>query len=142
MSTSRALENGQNESIASGGTRMISRRIVVRTGVTAAWSVPLIQVVGAAPALAVSGPKIQVVGGQAVWDGNYINVTVPLSNTGTQTIDSIIVTLTFSSPLAPKFDPDSIPSGWSASNSPVTFTTSTKLGPGGSISPTFVVKDK
>jgi len=147
MSTSRALENGQNESIASGGTRMISRRIVVRTGVTAAWSVPLIQVVGAAPALAVSGPKIQVVGGQAVWDGNYINVTVPLSNTGTQQIDVITITLTFSTPLAP--EPNDAPGGWAASSqviggkTTITYTTSTaRLRAGRSISPTFVVKDK
>jgi hypothetical protein len=126
---------------------MISRRTVVRTGVTAAWSVPVIQVVGAAPALAVSGPKISVVGGQAVWDGNYINVTVPLSNTGTQTIDSITITLTFSTPLAP--EPNSAPGGWAASTSviggktTITYTTSTaKLRAGGTISPTFVVKDK
>src|SRR4051794_8622225 len=129
MSTSRTLENGQTKAIAAGETRLISRRAVVRTGVTAAWSVPLIQVVGAAPALAVSGPKIQVVGGQAVWDGNYINVTVPLSNSGTQTIDTITVTLTFSTPLAP--EPNSAPGGWVASSSvtggttTIVYTTST-----------------
>src|SRR4051794_10781256 len=148
MSTSRALENGQNESNAAGGTRLVSRRTVVRTGVTAAWSVPLIQVVGAAPALAVSGPKVQVTGGQAVWDGNYINVTVPLTNSGTQQIDVITITLTFSTGLAP--EPNSAPGGWSASKptmfggqTTITYTTSTaKLRANRTISPMFVVKDK
>jgi hypothetical protein len=148
MTTSRALENGQNESNAAGGTRMISRRTVVRTGVTAAWSVPLIQVVGAAPALAVSGSKIGVSGGQAVWDGNYINVTVPLSNSGTQQIDTITITLTFSTGLTP--EPNSATGGWVASKpvvmdgkTTITYSTTTaRLRAGRTISPTFVVKDK
>ena len=37
--------------------QLISRRSVVRAGATAAWTVPLVQVVGAAPALASSGTK-------------------------------------------------------------------------------------
>src|SRR3954454_15585549 len=142
MSTSRALENGQNESNAAGGTRLVSRRTVVRTGVTAAWSVPLIQVVGAAPALAVSGPKVGISGGQAVWRqngngnnvGTNIDVTVPLSNTGTMTVDSITVTLTFSAPLAPE---GGAPKGWSVTRAVIggevtlTYTTSSAgLGAG------------
>jgi hypothetical protein len=115
MSRSRALETDQLASIATDETRLLSRRTVVRTGVTAAWSVPLIQVVGAAPALAVSGSKVEVIGGSAVWDGNYIIITVPLKNSGTQVIDNISVTLTFSNTLSP--EPNSVPGKWSTSAS-------------------------
>jgi hypothetical protein len=136
MSTSRALETDQLASVGTNDARLLSRRAVVRTGVTAAWSVPLIQVVGAAPALAVSGSKVEVVGGQAVWDGNYINVTVPVRNGGSESIETLTITLTFSLGLSP--EPNSGPNGrWSAARSvsggrvTITYvTTQAKLPPG------------
>jgi hypothetical protein len=148
MSISRALRTEQHTSIADDDRPLISRRALVRTGVTAAWSVPLIQVVGAAPALAVSGSKVEVIGGSAVWDGNYIDVTVPVQVTGTQTVDALTVTLIFSKPLAPEVN--SGPNGrWSASRSvggnqvTITYTTTrANLAPG-STTPLFIqVKDK
>lgn len=143
MSTSRALRSEQQDD-----RHLISRRTLVRTGVTAAWSVPLIQVVGAAPALAVSGSKVEVLGGTAAWDGNYIDVTVPVKVTGTQTVDVLTVTLIFSKPLAPEVN--SGPNGrWSASRSvsggqvTITYTTTrANLAPG-STTPLFIqVKDR
>jgi hypothetical protein len=148
MSTFRALEEDQLAEISTGESRLISRRAVVRTGVTAAWSVPLIQVVGAAPALAVSGAKVEVLGGSATWDGNYIVVLVPLKNGGSVSLEEVTVTLTFSPNLAP--EPNDGPNGrWtkgsvskSGGKVSITFTTTrARLAAGSLNTLEFRVKD-
>ena len=83
-------------STPSGGG--ISRRSVVKAGAAAAWTVPLVQVVAAAPAVAVSGaPTLVLSGAIGSWNGNSVNLNgrVTLTNTGSAPTTSLQVTLTF-----------------------------------------------
>jgi hypothetical protein len=65
---SRTAESGDLSS------RTVSRRTVIRTAAHAAWVVPAIQVVSAAPAFAVS-PKLTISVGNPVWGGDRLTVT-------------------------------------------------------------------
>lgn len=52
--SSESITGGADKNQTNGGG--VSRRSVIKAGAHAAWAVPLVHVVAAAPAMAVSGP--------------------------------------------------------------------------------------
>lgn len=75
--------------------RHLSRRTVVRTGVTVAWAVPAIQVVAAAPALADSTDlSVGASGGWTSSTSSDATLTVTLGNTASATLLQVTVTST------------------------------------------------
>lgn len=52
--SSESISRSADENQTNGGG--VSRRSVIKAGAHAAWAVPLVHVVAAAPAMAVSGP--------------------------------------------------------------------------------------
>jgi hypothetical protein len=84
-------------------SRGISRRSVMKVGAAAAWSVPLVQVVAAAPAHASvsGGPAAELAVSQPTGsqsdsgDARTASLTFSVSNTGTTDSDGIFVTVAF-----------------------------------------------
>lgn len=144
--TFESISGDAENTQTSGG---ISRRSVIKVGAHAAWAVPLVQVVAAAPAFAVSGPPKLAFSGES---GSYpaknsqtLNTSVTLTNTGGGT-QSLQVTFTFpSSAWTPSVDAGTY-AGWSVDNSGQAtahvFTALTQLASNASVTlaPTFTVK--
>jgi len=124
-------------------SRGISRRSVMKAGAAAAWSVPLVQVVAAAPAVAVSGPtSLSATGGTGGWNGNSANMAtrITITNTGANDTSSLQVTFTFTSGWVS--GTASAPTGWApgaSSATSFTFVAGTQLAAGQSVevAPTF-----
>ena len=118
--------------------RGVSRRSVLRTGaLVTAWSVPLVQVVAAAPAVAASGGlpaalAIPLATGLWAAQGNspQLDITTDIQNTGPGATVSLQVTFTF--PAGWSGTLPTAPSGWSTSStsSPYVFTPATQLAAG------------
>jgi hypothetical protein len=92
MGDSPVTSHAQNDE-----PRTISRRRVVRTAATVAWTVPAIQVATAVPAFAASGCCNVSLTGSAHWvDGelNYIDIPVDISNGCNTAVGGLTVTLT------------------------------------------------
>ncbi|HSE09222.1 MAG TPA: hypothetical protein VLB29_11210 [Nocardioidaceae bacterium] len=91
--------SGDAENSMPSGAGGISRRSVVKAGAVAAWSVPLVQVVAAAPAMAaVSGTStLGLPAANGSWSGNSSNLNgaVTISNTGSVATTSLQVTMDF-----------------------------------------------
>ena len=91
----------ENSSANSGGmSGGISRRSIMKAGAAAAWSVPLVQVVAAAPAVAVSGSATLAVSAPpSGWNGRSANlpVAITITNTGSVPTTNLQVTCTFDS---------------------------------------------
>lgn len=115
--------------------QLISRRTLVRAGATAAWAVPAIQLVGAAPAFAGSN-SLQVSVTTAVAGGTKVRVTGTVKNP-MATTSLGTVTLVFTLPQNPT---SSSQTGGDFAGSGTTYTVSS-LGPGitKSFDVTFVV---
>lgn len=106
-----------------GGTTSVvapSRRSLVRAGVTAAWTAPLVQVLAPAPAQAVgSGVVLALTGSFSHAAGNQdFKFTGTIANLGTQTTDNLQVTIVLTSDSAAAtgwtgFKVQTLPSGWS-----------------------------
>ncbi len=98
----------------------ISRRSVVRAGATAAWSVPLIQVVGAAPAFAaVSGDTVLTL---ATPTGSYtsattLHVVASVTNSGTHSTTNLQLTVSLPTPASGTVTA----TGWTVSGSGTSF---------------------
>jgi len=93
------------------GPRHISRRTLVRTGVTVAWAVPAIQVVAAAPALATSNDlSVRASGSWTGPSSSDATLSVTLGNTAGANLLQVTVT---SSSGTFKVD---APSGWTVDN--------------------------
>lgn len=86
----------------------LSRRRVLRAGAAVAWSVPVIQVVGAAPAYAACVSGAAAVTGAGSYAAGTDTLTVQLSNSAKSAATSVTVTVT----LASKGQVDSVTSGW------------------------------
>lgn len=123
--------------------RGVSRRSVMKAGAAAAWSVPLVQVVAAAPAVAVSGPAaLSATAGTGSWNGNSanLNTQVTITNTGNNVTSSLQVTFTFDSPWTG--GSATAPTGWTlgaSSATSFTFVAGTQLAAGSNttIAPSF-----
>ena len=82
-------------------TAGMTRRSLVRTGATAAWSVPVVAAVAAAPALAISGPAnlststetVTSTAGATGNDDGKVSGTILLKNTNTQATTGLVITL-------------------------------------------------
>ena len=132
---------------ASGGRGAVaggvSRRSVVKAGAAAAWSVPLIQVVAAAPAHANTSPGTTItVTGSADWDDSSkkkLTTTVTVTNTGLSETQDLTITVTFDATTT------ATPTGVSATNattnstaSPYVFAADTQIPAGNSRTFTLV----
>jgi hypothetical protein len=112
-------------------SRGISRRSVMKVGAAAAWSVPLVQVVAAAPAHATSGTRAELswaalTGSYSSTDARILNVSASISNTGSFDASSVQVVLTVPVEGATV----AAPAGWNVtpSGQDFTFTKATPLG--------------
>ena len=107
----------------------LSRRTLLRTGAAVAWTVPAVQLVGAAPAFATTSggvppghPEVKPAG-SLCWTISKRDkgkdkdtklypftgvATVALKNTGTASSKALLVTLTFDRPVTP----GATPAGW------------------------------
>lgn len=119
------------------GTSGVSRRSVMKAGAAAAWTVPLIQVVAAAPAVATSGMStLALSGATGSWSGKSanLNVQVTIQNTGAVATTSLQVTMTFGSAWtsgkASATNWTATPAGDTATKT-YTFTAATQLAAGG-----------
>lgn len=105
----------------------IDRRTVVRAGVATAWSVPLVQAVGAAPAFAVSGPaNLSTTSGTISRNTTtaVYTVSITVTNSGGTASQALTATLTSShSPIQSA----STPVGWSGTSP--TWTSAQQVGP-------------
>ncbi len=128
------------------GDRQVSRRAVVKTGVHAAWAVPLVQMAVAAPALAASGDPAQlsISGTSASWQAAApkINTSVTVTNNG-GTVTAAITVIYQWNGVTP--DVSNVPVDWTPSGSgtsTITLTTGQSLSPGAlaNLTPTFTVK--
>jgi hypothetical protein len=123
-------------------SRGISRRSVMKVGAAAAWSVPLVQVVAAAPAHATSGQAavLALSGASGQWIGGSSSTQFTLqstiANTGGAEALSVQVTYTFPDTLGWSPSYVSATGGWvgSASGRVVTLTLAT-LAAGNSETP-------
>lgn len=89
--------DAENSQTSSEG---VSRRSVMKAGAAVAWTVPLVQVVAAAPAVAVSGKSTLAVSAtKGSWSGKSSNleVEVAITNTGSVATTGLQVTFTFDS---------------------------------------------
>ncbi|MGH3331094.1 MAG: hypothetical protein ACRDPJ_07255 [Nocardioidaceae bacterium] len=126
------------------GDRHVSRHTVVKTGVHAAWAVPLVQMVVAAPALAASGPAaLAITSTSASWQGPApkINTSVTVTNSG-GTVTAALAVIYQWTGLTPDV---SDVAGWTASGSgtsTITLAAGQQLSPGAlaTLTPTFTVK--
>jgi hypothetical protein len=116
----------------------------MKAGAAAAWSVPLVQVVAAAPAVAVSGSPVLVFSsksGSYTSTSNSISVAITLSNTGGDT-SGLTVKLTF--PNGFTGTAANLSAGWTVvrSGSTYTFTAAGQLAGGSaqSLSASFPLK--
>ena len=145
----------------------VSRRTLLKTGAHAAWVIPAVQVVAAAPAFATvtsgSHATLTTTIADAYWgdanthagEGNYIIVDLTVTNTGTAPTNNLTITFTFSANLtdihqqgadqAPK---GTVPKGWvysgaSSSTTPPTivYVAEVQLAAGQSITSTFILQD-
>src|SRR3954452_3176751 len=113
------------------GRSGMSRRSVVRTGVAAAWAVPLIQVAAAAPSFAASGPADLSTStiGTPSRDKKVVSIPgVRLINSNNQATTLARVTVASTGTLA--FTQPTPPSPWiieTKSNSSVTFKRTAQL---------------
>ncbi|HSE55115.1 MAG TPA: hypothetical protein VLB03_05245, partial [Nocardioidaceae bacterium] len=91
--------DSENSSVTRRG---VSRRSVMKAGAAAAWSVPLVQVVAAAPAHATShAGHIAFVSTPSLTSSGTKTVTVSLKNDGVGQTNALQVILTFpGTPLA------------------------------------------
>ena len=90
--------DSSSERSSAPDSQLLSRRTLVRAGATAAWAVPAIQVVAAAPAFAAGsgGPTTLT---PATPTGKYtsstaLNVTASVTNSGTQSANNLQLTIT------------------------------------------------
>ena len=79
--------------LGAGEARNVSRRSVLRTAAHAAWVVPMIQVVAAAPAFAASG-TLSIAGGSGFWNGASNNLTLTVDVTAAPATTGLQVTFT------------------------------------------------
>jgi len=112
------------------GTRGPSRRTLVRT---AAWSVPVISTVAAAPAFAAASDKLTVTpSGPSIPDGKFMDVTLTIQNPGgpgNGSLPAAGVAVSFATPTTPgktlSFTgatiQSSTPTGWSTSGTTANF---------------------
>lgn len=117
--------------------QLLSRRSIVRAGATAAWTVPLVQVISVAPAVASSGkPTLQVSVTSANATSTQVRVIGTVKNPST-TASLATVTLSFTLPTPPS---SSSASGGAFTGSGTTYTVSS-LAPNATASfdVTFVV---
>jgi hypothetical protein len=141
------IESISGDAENTAASRGISRRSVMKVGAAAAWSVPLVQVVAAAPAHATSGQAVLDITGNGSWgianDGKPLNATVSVANTGGQSATLLTIVLSFPAGYAPTVRSASLPTGWAASgNGTPTVTLSsqgTALAPEASFSVTAVL---
>jgi len=125
--------DAENSSVTRGG---VSRRSVMKAGAAAAWSVPLVQVVAAAPAHAsVSGSPaaelavLQQTGSQAdSGDQRTATLTFTVSNVGNADSAGIVVTIAFTQGWHKNGPPTS---GWSTTAAMSHSKSFTVLAPGG-----------
>ncbi len=101
------------------GDRQVSRRAVVKTGVHAAWAVPLVQLAVATPALAASGSPaaLAISGTSGTWLGASSNLraSVTVSNTGGTVTANLAVIFQWSAGWTPTLS--EVPPGWTPSGS-------------------------
>ena len=125
--------DAENSQTSSEG---VSRRSVMKAGAAVAWTVPLVQVVAAAPAVAVSGKStLALSAASGSWSGNSSNLEaqVTITNTGSVATTSLQVTFTFDSAWT---SGSASGSGWTvspagkATTKVYTFTAGTQLAPG------------
>lgn len=120
--------DSENSSVTSRG---VSRRSVMKAGAAAAWSVPLVQVVAAAPAVAVSGATLDVsaVAGSFTGIGTgsneqrSTNMSFSVSTTGWTPPAAVTVTIAFTGGIAAPVTP---PNGWAPSGNASTTRTFVK----------------
>lgn len=111
-------ETRASESVTSG-SRGPSRRTLVRT---AAWSVPVISTVAAAPAFAAASDVFNVSSSATLDNGrNYIDVTITIANPagGQLSASGVVVsvtTITAASGTQPTVASASSPTGWTVSD--------------------------
>ena len=96
------MDFNETRSSAPAG-QLLSRRSVVRAGATAAWTVPLVQLVGAAPALAVSTGttttlEIPTITASYQTQGDEIRVSGTVKNPGTYGLPQVVLTFTAPTP--------------------------------------------
>ena len=108
----------------------ISRRSIIKVGAHAAWAVPLVQVVAAAPAVAVSGTTTRVSwagfsGSYSSTDARNLDVTASIANDGSTSASGVQVVLTVPVPV----NGCTTPAGWTVSRNgqDFTFTKTTPL---------------
>lgn len=105
--------DSENSSVTPRG---VSRRSVMKAGAAAAWSVPLVQVVAAAPAVAVSGPTTLVASpGAAGWNGNSANIAAPVTVRNTGSNDSLALQVTYTFKSGWTGGSATAPTGWTVS---------------------------
>jgi hypothetical protein len=137
--------------------RAISRRRIVRSAATLAWTVPAIQVATAVPAFAGSGCCNLSVDGSAHWvdgDINYIDVPLDLTNHCDTAVSGLTVTLTICGVDGITYSgSEKLPAGWAQAGQgnkkltpdgngcyTLTFSSAQSLGGNSSTNPTFRVK--
>ena len=106
--------------------RVVGRRTVVRGAVVTAWTVPLVQVVAATPALAgtvTSGSaNLSKSSGQPGTSGNNFIVDGTVVNSGGSATVALTANLSWSSKDGSKIEKTSVPTGWSAVGSSTSVT--------------------
>jgi hypothetical protein len=137
--------------------RTFTRRRIVRTTATVAWTVPMIQIAATAPAFAGTGCCDVTLSGSAHWraDGlNYLDIPLNIANGCSTEVAGLTVTLTICGIQDLTYaDTTNLPAGWTQlgkGNKPLdpdgngcytfTFTTATPLAGNSSVQPQFTVK--
>src|SRR5690348_4194361 len=120
-----------NEDVTTTAARGMSRRSLLKTGSTVAWTVPIIQVATAAPALAVSvlKPVLGFTALTASYNGSgdsvrpdLLDVSATVKNTGNAATQNLQVTLSIpagvydKAPTNPTTPSGWNPGGWTPSN--------------------------
>lgn len=111
----------------------LDRRTVVRAGVAAAWAVPLVQTVAAAPAFAVSGPARVEPSGTITQTSRSYAVNSNVANNGGSATQGLVATVTAATRTGgpvPITTVTSPPSGWTGAGG--VWTSVGQLGPGAS----------
>jgi hypothetical protein len=139
--------------------RTITRRRIVRTTATVAWTVPMIQMAATAPAFAGTGCCDVSLTGSAHWraDGlNYIDIPVSIANGCSTAVTGLTVTLTICGPDDITYSgAEFLPAGWTQLGKgnveldpngsgcyTLTFVTAQSLDGNTSVQPQFTVKTK
>jgi hypothetical protein len=143
-STPNTADSSREASAESSGG--ISRRSVVKAGAAAAWTIPLVQVVAAAPAVAVSGaPQLAFTQKSATYSSSteLITVSLTLNNSGGDTY-GLTVKLTLPSGYTGKANVTGGSWAVARAGSTYTFTAGTQLvgGTAATLSATIDVKSK